>query len=140
MDVAELVKAARIGSERRSAQKETCAPFAAALYDVLTEKGLEAGLAVACHKGWSRDGTWYHSVVEHDGRYYDSLGEFNLDILRKRLKIHPSVGFDLEFEPDRRDGHFEEEDFGIYEFLLKAFRKAAAGLSANDGANTPPVA
>lgn len=130
VDIADLIGTAKIGSERRAAQSDSCAPFAAALYDVLAELGLEPKLAVACHRGHTVDGTWYHQVVELAGRYYDSLGEFSLDILRKRLKIHPKAEFDLTFQPEPRAGCFEEEDYEVlHGFLVKELRKAAAKQS-----------
>lgn len=142
MDIAELIKTAAIGSERRHAQNDTCAPFAAALHDVLVENGLTPKLVVAGHLSFSSRNTWYHQVVEQDGVFYDSLGEFSTEIIRKRLKIHPSVKFELEFKPDQRDGCYDEEDYAeLYMFLVKAFRKAALKLHAlrTDNEATPPL-
>ena len=130
MDILELIKTTKIGSERKAAQTETCAPFAAALHDVLAENGVETNLMVASRKGYRSDRTWYHLVVEQGGRYYDSMGEFGSEILRKRLKIHPTVQFELEFMPESRDGCYEEADYDVlHEFLLRAFRRAAAKLN-----------
>lgn len=137
MDIAGLIMEAKIGRERRYAQTETCAPFAAALYDVLVECGLAPNLVVVGHMGHSITATWYHLVVEHDGRLYDSMGEFSVDILRRRLKIHPRCQFDLQFRPESREGCFEEEDYQeLHRFLVDAFRKAVAksGFAAQIGA------
>jgi hypothetical protein len=129
MDIVELIKTAKIGRERRDAQIDTCSPFAAALYDVLAEDGLDVNLFTVGYRGVSIDNTWYHLVVEHAGTYYDSLGEFSVDIMRKRLKIHPLVEYKLTFTPERRSGCYEEEDFGVlYDFLVHEFRKAARKL------------
>ncbi|ARM91146.1 hypothetical protein RHEC894_PC00111 (plasmid) [Rhizobium sp. CIAT894] len=131
MDILQLIKTAKIGIERKAAQTETCAPFAAALHDVLAENGVETNLAVACRKGYRSDRTWYHLVVEHNGQYYDSLGEFSSDILRKRLRIHHSVQFELEFKQEPRDGCYEEADYDmLHSFLLHAFRRAASKINA----------
>jgi hypothetical protein len=131
MDILELVRTAKIGLERKAAQTETCAPFAAALYDALAENGVETNPAVACRKGYHSDRTWYHLVVEHGGRYYDSLGEFSSEILRKRLKIHPAVQFDLEFKLEPRDGCYEEADYdALHSFLLHAFRRAVNEMNS----------
>lgn len=131
MDILELIRTAKIGLERKAAQTETCAPFAAALYDALAENGVKATLAVACRKGYRSDRTWYHLVVAHGGRYYDSLGEFSSEILRKRLKIHPSVQFELEFKREPRDGCYEEADHdALHSFLLHAFRRAVNKMNA----------
>lgn len=125
IDVGRLVAAAKLGRERRDAQVETCTVFAAALHDVLVENGVQAKVAVASRKGVTASGTWHHSVVESGGRYFDSMGEFSREILRKRLKIHPKVEFVVEIGPDRREGLYEAEDYeGLYEFMVKALRKA----------------
>lgn len=127
MDIPELIRTAKLGRERKDAQVETCAPFAAALHDVLIENGLDVTLSVACHKGATHHHTWYHLVVEHEGTYYDSLGEFSSEIIRKRLKIHPSVDFHLTFQSETRPGCYEEEDYDVlFDFFVEAFRKAAA--------------
>lgn len=139
MDILELIKSAKIGRERKDAQIDTCAPFAAALYDVLAENGFDVNLFVAGYRGVSADNTWYHLVVEHDGTYYDSLGEFSTDIMRKRLKIHPRTQYELTFKPEPRPGCYEEEDFELlYDFLADEFRKAARKLKSAS-ANTPSV-
>jgi len=125
IDVGSLVMAAKLGRERRDAQVETCSVFAAALHDVLVENGMQAKVAVASRRGVTASATWHHSVVESGGRYFDSMGEFSPEILRKRLKIHPKVEFSIEIGPDRREGLYEEADFeGLYEFMVEALRRA----------------
>lgn len=57
MDIEALLKTAIIGRERKDAQIETCAPFAAALYDVLAENGFEVGLAVVGRIGSTHNQT-----------------------------------------------------------------------------------
>lgn len=124
--VASAILSAKIGRERKEAQIETCTVFAAALYDVLSEQGLPCRLMTASCKGIS---PWAHSVVELDGHYFDSMGEFSLDIYRQRAKIHPSVALVVEYTPDTREDCFDEEDFtGLHEFLVGALRKAAGPL------------
>lgn len=92
---------------------------------------MKTTLAVASRKGRLSDRTWYHLVVKHDGRYYDSLGEFDEKILRKRLKIHPAVSFELELKREPRAGCFEEADYAtLHVFLLGAFRRAAKKMGA----------
>lgn len=139
MDIIELIKTAKLGRERKDAQVDTCAPFAAALHDVLIENGLDVTLSVACHKGATYQHIWYHLVVQHGGTYYDSLGEFSKEIIRKRLKIHPSVDFPLTFEPETRPGCYEEDDYeALFEFFAGAFRKAAAKLPNDDRFHKAP--
>lgn len=136
MDIIELLKTAKIGRERKEAQIDTCAPFAAALYDVLFENGFDVNLFVVAYRGATVDSTWYHLVVEHDGIYYDSLGEFSTDIMRTRLKVRSSTQYELTFKREPRPGCYEEEDYAVlYDFLLDEFRRAARKLKASS-ANT----
>ncbi|MCZ7861428.1 hypothetical protein O9X98_08460 [Agrobacterium salinitolerans] len=138
MNIIELIKTAKIGRERKEAQIETCAPFAAALYDVLFENGFDVNLFVAGYRGATVDSTWYHLVVEHDGVYYDSLGEFSTEIMRTRLKVRPSTQWELTFTPEPRPGCYEEEDYEmLYDFLLDEFRKAARKLKATPASTLP---
>jgi hypothetical protein len=102
-----------------------------ALYDVLAENGVSPTIISACQRGATVDTTWYHQVVEVDGKMYDSLGEFSTEIIRDRLKVHKSSNFELKYKSERREGCYEEEDFqGVYDFLLKEFRKTATKLVA----------
>lgn len=124
MDIAALIKNAKIGSERKAAQVETCSPFAAALYDVLAESGLPVSLVVVGHRGATPERSWYHLVVDHNGTQYDSMGEFSQEIIRKRLKIHKSVDFPLSFEVEPRAGCYEDEHEEVFQFLLEKLRNA----------------
>lgn len=136
MEICELIKAAKIGAERKAAQIDTCAAFAAALYDVLSEEGFLPKMIAVCHLGATIAGTWYHQVVAVDGKMYDSLGEFSTEILRKRLKIHPSCAYELTYANDRRQGCYHEDDFqDIYEFLVTELRRAARRLTASTNAS-----
>jgi hypothetical protein len=129
MDIIELIKTAKIGRERKDAQVDSCAAFAAALYDVLAENGFAPSMVTACYRGVSVDSTWYHQVVKVDGKMYDSLGEFSTRIMRDRLKVRQSTAYELEYQPDRREGCYDEDDFqGVYDFLAKEFRKTAKKL------------
>lgn len=131
MDIAELIKTAKIGRERKDAQVDTCAPFAAALYDVLNENGLSPRMVCVGYRGATADSSWYHAVVSVNGVMYDSLGEFSEDIHKARNKIGPKSGYKLTFQRDTRNGCYDEEDYGVlYEFLVKELRKAARKLDA----------
>lgn len=124
-DIDALIRAAKIGRERKEAQIETCSVFAAALHDVLQENGCRPSVACVAYRQTSRP--WAHCVVEVDGEYYDSMGRFDAEILRKRLKIHPTVAFKLEFAPEPRDDCYDESDYEeLYQFLLERLRKAAS--------------
>lgn len=79
MDIDAIIKAAKLGRERKGAQVDTCVVFAAALYDVLSAKGIKCGMVTVIPDGFSK---WAHAVVEVAGRYYDSMGEFSADIYR----------------------------------------------------------
>jgi hypothetical protein len=130
-NIADLIKNAKIGRERKDAQIDTCGPFGAALYDVLVEYDFDVNLVVAGYRGVTTERTWYHLVIEHDGTYYDSLGEFSTEIMRQRLKIHPRSEYALSFKPEPRLGCYEEEDYELlYDFLVAEFRKAARKLEA----------
>lgn len=130
MDIVELIMSAKIGRERKDAQVDTCAPFAAALYDVLLENGFDAELVSVGYKGVTVEHSWYHAVVSVDGTMYDSLGEFSEDILKARMKIKPTVEYKLSFALDSRDGCYDEDDYQVlYDFLVDQLRKAARKLS-----------
>lgn len=133
MDIVELIKTAKIGRERKDAQVDSCSAFAAALYDVLEENGFSPSLVNASHRGVTIERTWHHLVVEVDGAMYDSLGEFSTEIMRARSKIHPKVSYEIKYAPEIRDDCYDEDDFGgVYEFLVKEFRKTAKKLNGND--------
>jgi hypothetical protein len=130
MDIVGLIKTAKIGRERKDAQVDSCSAFAAALYDVLEENGFSPSLVTACYRGATVETTWYHLVVEVEGKMYDSLGEFSTEIMRDRLKVHPKVRYELKYTLEIRDDCYDEDDFGgVYEFLVKEFRKTAKKLS-----------
>nr|WP_250808173.1 hypothetical protein [Neorhizobium tomejilense] len=140
MDIVELIKTAKIGRERKEAQIDTCAPFAAALYDVLLENGFSPSLVTVGYRAGGLRNTWYHSVVKCDDVMYDSLGEFSTEIIRARLRIHPSVMYELTFTPDYREGCYDEEDYSVlYEFLVDELRKSAKRL-APPAAKAQPAA
>ncbi|KPC02325.1 Uncharacterized protein AC501_3611 [Pseudomonas amygdali pv. lachrymans] len=65
-------------------------------------------------------------MIEVDGRFFDSLGEFSVSIYRDRARIHPSVSLDISYVPDTRDDCYEEEFIEMYNFYLKMLTKAAA--------------
>jgi len=125
MDVQSIILTAKIGGERKAAQEDTCGPFAAALYDVLTEQGIPASIKTAAFIVLpGSQASWYHAVVEVDGRYYDSKGEFSHEIVRQRLKTHPKATTRIDFKADDRDSCYEDELDELHQFLVKALRKS----------------
>lgn len=118
-DIHNWIIEAKLGSARKDAQEDTCSVFAAALFDLLTERGVAAEMFCVCQPR-----RWAHSVVKVGDKFYDSKGEFSEDIWRQRAKIHPSVKTSLEFAPDLRDGVFDDEFDGLYAFYVKALKKA----------------
>ncbi|PZR93584.1 MAG: hypothetical protein DI537_10410 [Stutzerimonas stutzeri] len=137
MDVEALILNAKIGSERKAAQVETCGPFAAALYDVLCELGLTPTIKTAAFHYLGSRAEWYHAVVELDGQLFDSKGEFSHDIARKRLKLHPKVETRLDLKRDDRGSCYEEELDVLHQFLVNELRKSARkqiGLEAKKAA------
>lgn len=130
MDVDHLIKTAKIGRERKDAQVDTCAVFAAALYDVLMENGYSPSLRTAAHKSTTPENNWYHLVVEVDGKMYDSMGEFSTDIILKRLKINPKREYEIKYIPEPREECFDAEDYGIlYDFLFQQITNAFKKLT-----------
>lgn len=128
MDIAAVIKAANLGRTRKDAQENACAVFAAALFDVLAKQGIPARLfAVSPAERWF--GTWAHALVEVDGRYFDSLGEFSTEIHRARTKIHPKVECVLVFQPDHRDESFEPEFDDLHAFYVEKLQQAASRMS-----------
>ena len=125
IDIVELIKTAKIGGERKAAQTETCTVFAAALHDHLAAQGIETTLAVAWRKGDRLSRDWYHLVVRYQEKYFDSLGVFDAETLRTRLKVHHSADFELEFQAETREGSFEDEYTELYFFLVDAFKRAS---------------
>lgn len=122
MDIGAVIMAAKLGRERKDAQLDTCAVFAAALFDVLTAHGIPCTLFTAVPKNIGH--CWAHSVVEVAGHYYDSMGEFSTSIYRVRAKIHPTVTMAIDYQPDSRDGCYEPEFDALHAFHVHALSKA----------------
>ncbi len=121
MDISAVIQNAKLGRGRKEAQVDTCSVFAAALYDVLTAQGLRCKMVTATKK---EGNAWAHSVVEVEGRYYDSMGEFSTDIYRARAKIHPSVVLNIKYLDDIRNGCYEQEFDEYHAFYVKMLEKA----------------
>lgn len=128
LDVAALIKTAKLGRARKDAQVDTCTVFAAALHDVLLERDIAARLFTAS-PAQNCLGLWAHALVEVDGRYFDSLGEFSTEIHRARAKIHPKVECVLVYRPDHRDECFEPEFDDLHAFYVEKLQQAASQLS-----------
>jgi hypothetical protein len=119
MNINKIIQEAKLGSARKDAQVDACAPFAAALYDVLSAQGFACQMVVAV-----KDNAWTHSVVEVAGCYYDSMGEFSTYIYRNRAKIHPKVELNISYLADSRHDCYEPEFDDMYAFYVKAINKA----------------
>lgn len=125
MNIDAIIKAAKLGRERKDAQVDTCTVFAAALYDVLSAQGIQCGMVtVVPIKGLNN---WAHAVVEVAGRYYDSMGEFSASIYRVRAKVHPAVNFELDYRADSRCECYEPEFGELHTFFIRALNKAMCG-------------
>lgn len=122
IDINQIIKVAKLGRERKDAQVDTCGVFAAALFDVLTAHGLACKMICAVNKDGMHG--WAHLVVEVDGHYYDSMGEFSIAIYRARAKIHPSVSVDIKYRKDLREECYDPEFDELYIFYVKALKKA----------------
>ena len=119
-----IIQSAKLGRARKDAQVDTCAVFAAALFDVLMIAGIKCKMVCAvCKNGL--DG-WAHSVIQVEDRFYDSLGEFSTTIYRTRAKIHPSVSATIEYNDDVRDDCYESDFDELYIFYVKALNKAVS--------------
>lgn len=127
MNIDAIIKAAKLGRERKEAQIGTCAVFAAALYDVLSAQGIQCQMMTVVPIGLSK---WAHAVVEVAGRYFDSMGEFSTDIYRARAKIRPTVTFELDYRDDSRVECYEPEFDELHAFFIKALNKALCGPAA----------
>lgn len=124
-DIHSIILTAKLAGERKAAQEETCGPFAAALFDVLCECGLKPSIKTASFIVLpGNQASWYHAVVEVDGRLYDSKGEFSHEIARQRQKTHRTVQSRLDIKPDDRSCCYEEELDVLHQFLVKALRKS----------------
>lgn len=136
MDIAEIISAAKLGGERKAAQIDTCGPFAVALYDVLTEAGEAVSIkTVSYFTAGSSQPEWHHAVVEHHGRYYDSLGEFTLERVRKQTRIHHTVSSHFHVRDDDRDCCYEEELHELHEFLVRALRRSTLRVTQKGAPN-----
>lgn len=125
VDINAIIKEAKLGQSRKDAQEDTCTVFAAALFDVLVASDVSCQMVCAVNKDGMHG--WAHSVVEVDGRYYDSLGEFSTEIYRTRAKIYPSVSVAIEYRKDIRTDCYEPEFDEMYIFYAKALKKAMCG-------------
>jgi hypothetical protein len=126
MHIGTIIQTAKLGRSRKDAQTETCAVFAAALYDVLSDQGMHCNMVTAVKNG---SGPWAHALVEVAGRYYDSMGEFSTCIYRARVKIHPTVTLDIAFQPDSRVDCYESEYDELHDFYVTTLSKAVCGLN-----------
>lgn len=125
LDIQSIILAAKLGGERKAAQEDTCGPFAAALFDVLTECGLTPSIKTASFIVMpGTTASWHHAVVEADGRLYDSKGEFSHEIVRHRLKIHPKATTRIDIKADDRSCCYEEELDELHRFLVKELRNS----------------
>lgn len=125
-----IIKQAKLGRARKEAQEDSCAEFAAALYDVLAEFKVPSSLYVVRLDLYSEP--TYHTVVKVKDTYYDSMGVFSEKSLRANLKIHPKVQFKLKFERDKRKGIFDDDTIGMYEFYKEKLVKVFQTLSRSD--------
>lgn len=116
-----LIKHAKLGRERKYAQVETCSVFAAALYDVLVENGIACTIVTAVQR---KPVSWAHSVVQVEGKLFDSMGEFSTDIYRERARIHPSVTLEIEYVSDVRNQCYESDYDELHRFLVKRLSKS----------------
>lgn len=134
MAIDAIIKSARLGRERKAAQVDSCAVFAAALYDVLSAQGVQCQMVTVVPDGLQK---WAHAVVEVAGRYYDSMGEFSADIYRSRARIHPRVEFEFDYRADSRNECYEPECDEQHAFFVQALEKALCGPAAALAAQTP---
>lgn len=138
LDLDGVIRNAKLGRTRKDAQEDTCAVFAAALFDLLTERGVACRM-VTVAGGFSPLTRWYHAVVEVGDVHYDSMGEFSEDIWRRRAKIHPRVTTSLTYRQDVREDCYEEEFEEMHRFYLKALRsslgKAAIPAQVQENVN-----
>lgn len=123
MDLSAVILNAKLGRERRDAQIDTCSIFAAALVDVLTENGVQADFCSASFVILPGDrASWHHAVVKVGDTFFDSMGEFNHEIVRARTKTHKTVKSRLDFRSDQRDEVEEDELAELLEFFVKKLR------------------
>lgn len=131
LDIADIIKQAKLGRARKEAQIDCCAVFAAALYDVLTAQGVRC--EIFCAKN---EGLWTHSVVNVSGRYFDSMGEFSIDIYRKRARIRPSLDSFIDYVQDVREGVFEADFDEMHAFFVEKLNEVlCSGTPCGSEAN-----
>lgn len=125
MNVDQIIKIAKLGSERKAAQIDTCTVFAAALFDFLKSQNQPCAMKTATFYlvPGSRP-EWHHAVVEHNGRLYDSMGAFSHEAVRARAKIHSKCSSRLDIRDDVRADCYEEEFEELYLFFSKKLRNA----------------
>ncbi|SER38679.1 hypothetical protein [Giesbergeria anulus] len=121
IQISEIIKQAKLGRARKEAQTDTCTVFAAALYDLLQAQQIPCSMA--CVQS-VHGAPWAHLLVEVDGKFYDSMGEFSTEIYRVRAKIHPTVTVQLKFTKDFREECYDPEFDDLYLFYLKKIEQA----------------
>jgi hypothetical protein len=121
MDINAIILTAKLGKSRKDAQEDTCTVFAAALYDVLIKCGISCKMVTAIKSGMN---AWAHSVVDVDGKYYDSRGKFSIESYRSLAKINPKVVLDIKFQPDSRSECYEPDFDELYDFYVKMLNRA----------------
>lgn len=127
MNLHKIILDAKLGSARKDAQIDTCAVFAAALYDTLTTRGIVCRMVCAMK---ARPDAWTHSIVEVADRYYDSMGEFSADIYRARARIHPKVELDIQYQPNSRYDCYQPEFDEMHAFYVKMLNKVLRNQTA----------
>lgn len=135
-DIALVIGGAKIGSERKAAQEDTCGPFAAALFDVLNENAVRCCIFTASLLLSGRPYN-HHAVVKVGAKFYDSLGEFTEERVRKQSKFHKGVSLTIEFKEDHRDCCYDPELEVLHQFLLEALRKSIG--KPGSAARPPPT-
>lgn len=121
ISIAEIIKRAKLGRTRKEAQTDTCTVFAAALYDFLQAQQIPCSMA--CVQS-VHGAPWAHLLVEVDGKFYDSMGEFSTEIYRARAKIHPTVKIQLKFTKDSRAECYDPELDDLYLFYRGKIERA----------------
>jgi hypothetical protein len=135
IDVAAIIAEAKLGRARKEAQEDVCFVFAAALHDVLADRGIPSELVVATKMGLCAIPEWHHSLVKVGDRLYDSMGEFSEEIHRARAKIHPTVKTTIIFSRDDRANCHDDEFEEYREFFAKALKKAIVTNDAERNRN-----
>lgn len=72
LDIAQIIKDAKLGGARKDAQIDACEPFACALRDALRAQGIKTvDVTAAFFFAGKLRPEWYHAVVEVSGVLYD---------------------------------------------------------------------